>query len=818
MKKRGEQRLFKKVFINSILWRSPNSCTEKTFELLRQVPQEDFISPSLDILLKFSVQPEHPWNADLLHKKLVNKTLSERDKSWSIHVASSYQSEKTFTIAHLIDWPDLNDLKNLEPECARLYAITLIWLTTTSYREVRDKATKSAIIILSKHPEHLLELMDSFSKVNDLYVLERLYAIVYGVIVNISNKELISKVAEKTYRRVFSTGKPIPHILLRDYARCILEFAYHQKLLPDDINPNDFRPLYESNWPIENPMDSEINALVDDKKFGSVHYSLMGFSGDFGIYTMGCIHSFSHTPIKNSPETGEELQKQFIDKLNDKQKTLYYGCSEKYNLIQKQQARQINNFKENFKSETGKEFDEEYIDMIRVDRKDNCYDKYLKRYNDLTEKYRKQLLEKKNKFIENLSEEQREYYRWLFDDRFMGNRPAAFSRKWAKRWVCKQVYEMGWKKELFEEFEQSMCSRGRGSENVIERIGKKYQWIAFHKLLAHLTDNVHYIDGYDNKNKYEGPWQLSKREIDPTCYLRKTKSDSDFRKNVTECWWYPYVFEFPKKNIERQEEWLKSINAIPPFKDLLQIKNPNDNNLWTVLHGFVNQEEISHNKKEDLYRPVCWFRISAIIIHKKDYETLYEKLKNKDLRNPHISEGGGSIGRFLREYPFYEKDCNNGWQENLSGNDVHLQVKHLCPTMEYHWESGNDDHSIDESIHFYLPSKTLISKLNLYYPPQQFENWVDKNGIQVFKSPSITSKGPSYAMIRTDALNTWLTKENLCMVWIIGGEKQLFYGEGDIYKINEFSGVYSTMCSNKIKGDMWFLKIRERNGSNIKIK
>ena len=145
-----------------------------------------------------------------------------------------------------------------------------------------------------------------------------------------------------------------------------------------------------------------------------------------------------------------------------------------------------------------------------------------------------------------------------------------------------------------------------------------------------------------------------------------------------------------------------------------------------------------------------------------------------------------------------------------------MQIRHLRPTMGYHWESGNNDHSIDESIYFHLPSKTLISKLDLCYPPQQFENWIDKNGIQVFKSPSVTSKGPSYAMIRTDILNSWLMEENLCIVWIIGGEKQLFYGEGNKYKINEFSGLYSTVDNNITKGDMWFLNIRERNGSHIK--
>ena len=57
------------------------------------------------------------------------------------------------------------------------------------------------------------------------------------------------------------------------------------------------------------------------------------------------------------------------------------------------------------------------------------------------------------------------------------DRPAFFSKKWGQRWVCKRAYELGWKKELFEDFELQ-CSRGRGrGSDFMERIGKKYQWI-----------------------------------------------------------------------------------------------------------------------------------------------------------------------------------------------------------------------------------------------------------------------------------------------------------------------------------------------------
>ena len=791
------------VFKNSALWRSPNSFTLRTDELLSQIRPIYFSSPILEILLKLSIKPEHPWNADLLHKVLIGKTLAERDKFWSIHIFSSYHYGEDLTIKNLIDWPYSTHSGNLESECARLYAITLIWFTTSSHRELRDKATKSAIIILSKYPEHLLKLMDQFADVNDLYVRERLYAIAYGVAVNIEDKKLIKKIAEKTYGQLFKMGKPVPHILLRDYARCILEFACKQKLLSKEINPESFRPPYKSDWPIENPMDSEINAFVGDDESGAIHHSLMGHSGDFGIYTMNCVHSFSPTPLtKKHPETGKELQGKFIDRLSEEQKALYHSSLRKSNFVEKQQEEQIHSLKEKFKNEFGKDFDEEYIHMIRADKKHNLYDKYLRQYNSLGRKHREQSLKEKNRFIETLDEEQREHFRWLFEDRFMNDRPAAFSRKWAKRWVYKQVYEMGWRKKLFEEFDKNYVSSLRYRKKAFERIGKKYQWMAFHTLLAHLADNVHYIGQYDDKNKYEGPWQFFKRDIDPTCCLRKTGGNHQL-DNTANCWWQPHLTQFPEKTIEKQEEWFKSTDNTPDFKNLLQVQDPDNNNLcWTVLFNYVvQQKDISQIKtaKADCHTLELWFRINTIVVLEKDRKVFLKGIKNKDLCG-FYDLIDGQIG-FLKEHPNKNNEIKDEWRAELQTNNGVCEIKHFVPVSHYTWES--EDHSMDKGISFYLPSQILIDKLNLCYPPGQYKYWKDKNNYPVFTDPSICSVGPSSALIKTDILNSWLAQEKLCLVWLIGGEKRL-YGTDYSGKRHDFSGVYFT-DNDQIKGDIWFL-------------
>lgn len=416
----------------------------------------------------------------------------------------------------------------------------------------------------------------------------------------------------------------------------------------------------------------------------------------------------------------------------------------------------------------------------------------------------------KREIEESLDTERREYFRWIFA--IPGDKqPASFSKKWAQRWVCKRAYELGWKKELFEDFE-SHCSRGRDSgSNLMERIGKKYQWIAFHQLLAHLADNLHWIDrGYSDvdDSRYFGPWQSWNRDIDPSHCLRKTEIKYEGHQ-----WWQPYQFPFAEDNFDEQLKWMWSENVIPPFEQLLQVTNPRNGLHWTTLHGFANQSKRPLVDSDAIARQTGWFRINSIIIAKKDCRQLIKNTSGQNLCNPHlvsISTTGHQI--FLREYPWYEscKDMAD-WREPDSGFKKIITVKHLVPIAQYQWESGSLDHSITDSISFYLPSKNLISGLGLSASSgEKVGQWVDTNGHLAFFDPSVSEQGSSYALIRTDLLLPWLERQGLQLVWLVGGEKYLSANKSTrFYGRLVFSGVYF-IAADGLKGNNWFIKEEPR--------
>lgn len=93
-----------------------------------------------------------------------------------------------------------------------------------------------------------------------------------------------------------------------------------------------------------------------------------------------------------------------------------------------------------------------------------------------------------------------------------------FGDRLARRWVLQRVKEFGWTHELFGDSDDSQHDdRITDDERKIERIGKKYQWIALHELLGYLSDHHHlFPDRGDEPCTYKGAWQIDQRNFDPS--------------------------------------------------------------------------------------------------------------------------------------------------------------------------------------------------------------------------------------------------------------------------------------------------------------
>src|SRR5690606_13606343 len=97
-------------------------------------------------------------------------------------------------------------------------------------------------------------LIDEFKDVNDAYIIERLYAAIYGARTQSINGN--SDLSQKIYDLYFENGTPPVHFMTRDYLRKYLEFS----IIKGDLFSYDstkIAPPYKSVWSFESIMTEE---------------------------------------------------------------------------------------------------------------------------------------------------------------------------------------------------------------------------------------------------------------------------------------------------------------------------------------------------------------------------------------------------------------------------------------------------------------------------------------------------------------------------------------------------------------------------------
>ena len=83
-----------------------------------------------------------------------------------------------------------------------------------------------------------------------------------------------------------------------------------------------------------------------------------------------------------------------------------------------------------------------------------------------------------------------------------------------------------------------------------------------------------------------------------------------------------------------------------------------------------------------------------------------------------------------------------------------------------------------------------------------FGSWKNDNEV-IFCDPSVKQYGPSYALMDSQRLDEWLDKNGLDILWLIGGEKQLFSHMDKFYGRLVYSGLFRSV-KGLPTGSLWF--------------
>ena len=649
-------------FINSLIWRDVKKIDKDVLEYIdnKIIPDNVLCYKFFDNLLVLSAKKGNYFNSLFLHKKLKDLSMSKRDSFWTIYLYNP--STEYDSIQKLIDWARSSGSGlNVSKDVIKLSSISIAWFLTSTDRKMRDEATKALVNLLKNHIDILVEVLTLFEGVDDPYVYERLFAAAYGCSLLTSYKDDLKRLSDYVYLTIFHDKTEVyPHILLRDYARGVIEYT-HYLFGELDFDMAEVRPPYHSELPAKFLTNEEI-----DKRYKV-----------------------------DSTKINHAQQNQILASM-----TTEYGRG-----------------------------DGRYGDFGRY-----TFQAALFPWNVNADE------------LSNLGLE------FIFE-------------------------KYGYNANLHGDYDRNVFSGdGRGSEK--ERIGKKYQWIALHEILAKVSDNCKMKSenyGPDKKLvQYEGPWQTFVRDIDPTLYVQLSSLNQ--HNNESQKWWVPE--EYKQWHLYNDNaEWVRDQDNVPDPHSLISIKDQNGQD-WLVLecnHTWTEPKKFGEsrffNPKKQL-----WYQIRSYLVAKENSKALFDWARKQNFMGRWMPESYEQSVIFNSEYywssayKYFKDQHNNGFEKHIIDLNDKLgnKIEITLTSSNYYWEQN--DHSLNNSVRILKPSASLYNIMQLSPGKNEGEFLNQANELCCF-SPSQYHGSEPLLLVKKEELKKCLDQNNLALIWTVLGNK-----------------------------------------------
>jgi len=668
------------AYLKTFTWRNPQYSLMQIVELIKKYNVARHVVWS--IFIECATKEHSILNADGLFELLDRYSLNRRDYLWTTVINELTENDRIISLAYYLE--SGNELRRLSDTSVELLLILFTWMLSSSNRILRDRISKAMIELLKDRFSLCSVVLEKFKNVNDPYIIQRLYGIVFGAVMKRSQNQVreFEHLALWVYSEVFDKEKVYPDILLRDYARLIIErFIYEHPDKEDLFEKEKIMPPYSSS-PI--PQAEVID--YDDNKYhtngiGRLLYSMKfdmdvkggGMYGDFGRYIFqSALHDFIGVDMKN---------------------VYYYAL--------------------------------EYI-----------------------------------------------------------------------------IKEIGYSNQLFGQYDTDIGVFDRNHLKKIERIGKKYEWIAMYNILARLSDyfKVRGENWNDEIGRdYSGPWNPCVRDFDPTLNT-KIKPDRSifpvFEKAV------PNEARFIDYDASDEEitAWIQGDDEMYQHLPDRLIRKDQDGVEWISIYLYQEfKKEVPGAEYSFLSLPHgeqhIW-AISAMHIADDSQNISIELLQTSGYLRKHsgMNTAKNCYTLFSREYAW-----SPGYISEFLKNEYDFdecEVKAIPATINAMWEEQYDA-SQDETTSYYIPAGNIISALGLYQKTVDGAFFYNEQ-LAAFDTRIIGDKHGEL-LIRKDLLELFMAKKDVRVFWNVVGEKQFFLGRdsGQVWQRREGYFLYD---ANRIEG------------------
>ena len=356
-------------------------------------------------------------------------------------------------------------------------------------------------------------------------------------------------------------------------------------------------------------------------------------------------------------------------------------------------------------------------------------------------------------------------------------------------WVARRVYEhYGWKDTLF----SNERSTGDRHNNIIERIGKKYQWIAMYELLGILADHVYVHKGWGcEAKKYASIEDLDfVRDIDPTVSAKGIEQDK--RPELHN---FDVVETLPDESADRSElkKWVLGKKVI--VDDLKnRIVSNIDGQRWYMLHGH-DSKRIRATQSGRIMNTE-FFRLSTNCVSKENMTDFLKENHNKRLADPTSPTEKDPLnlfqGKFLFEMDWRNVPENIEYGSNFVGvKDIrYFQPVYECISPKENQETGR--------YRDILPHPSIMVRFGLKIDRKHSNLIKNQEGKVVFYTYDMNSEDgfQEISLIDADLFDEFLKENNLVCVWLLGGKRQTDWD------VRSFSSM-AWMENGKVKTKHW---------------
>ncbi|MGE4876538.1 NACHT domain-containing protein [Yersinia enterocolitica] len=738
-----DNNILQEAYETSCKWRRLDAFTDRSLELLNKLG-EQWID-KLALLVEVSMTINHPWNATFLNNWLFEQAMPDRDSYWTnwVNWASLEEGNQ---VDRLISWA--NGTTNADTRHLELAGLVLAWLLTSSRRTTRDQASKALTSIFLRQSTVFQFVLEKLAGCNDPYLIERVYSAAFGSCCIEQSRERLSSYSSSVWENVFAGGKPPVALLTRDYALGIIELAEARNSLSTNVVWEQCLPPYSSSPPDFELTSEGVEELAKERGSKAIFSSASSEWGDFGKYIIpGRVRPFLKASVRGpAPISADEVKAKFVEEVIS----------------------------------PSVEREEAFDAFLKIRAKPHAWvlryfthQKVLEGEDEKTEREKAEDLFTSRANLEELLSET-EKSRFTKDYLNEGGNHSQYEHvniQQCRLWITKRAYELGWSNALFPRDGHGTYSARH--ENDLERIGKKYQWIALDEITARLSDNFWCLNEWPEVPlEYKYSDQNFRRDIDPT--ILSTLSRFSEQSVASEDWMIEPIVQLPEIPEDELKTW--------PFKEdptkSLQTKLQRidlKGKRWSVLYEFNCERQDYPEALRGLHgaRYEEFRFIYCVFVRSNDVESFVAGLKeHQSLDVTDFQPRDYTDGPF-----FLEAYWRDTWKSEKFSKDLQsssTEGKFSNSVARYCWESHLDK-TIQEGFEVYMPQRWLAEDLGIELAENSTRSWNDADGNELIKVLS-PIKNKSAVLICEETLRKYCAKEEVTPIWVLIGERNTWPG------------------------------------------